>query len=457
MAAPVSKFPKNFPFCDDEEGYEPPKLISYDYTIPGGDLKYETDDFDAFIKEKKKEEEEKAKAKTATPPPQPIKIEVVQHEPSPVFRHNSATAHAGNRFSQDYATSPFARTPSPTPPESSPWANPAFIHKFWMCQTVQDITMLFAQFLLDMHCIPVWDSEEYKRIYGVNRNDNRVRILSALFTKSIYMNPLNASYDWKYSVFQHSVLGADPMQYVNPLHVGQSAKHSGIYEMQTLSQSSTQTHVYFTKLDYFAAIKWANDHIGQSKFTILNMGNPTSPGAGWDLGYEGLEADIFMRTNISSSLSNYLYPIGMYESIYTPDVTLIRAGQDEGYRFIKDKEMVSFDVVTASAVDCRGMNMGFQQNWKQLYDITCNKALNILDNCKKNKSRILILGAFGCGYFENPPALVAQAFNAAIQNYRGCFDYVFFSILNPNVYGPFYQAFAQASTQNFNPTVIHQL
>ena len=316
MTTTDNKIPEGFPFNDDKfpDGYEPPELISYDYTIPEDEkLTYETDKFQDFIENAKKkakareekekeEEEEKAKAKTATPPPQPTKTEVVQNEPSPV-RIRIPIVPSRKRFPQDSTTPPLARTPSPTPLESSPWTNPAFTQSFGVDNPTPAI-QLFATFLLK-DGIPVWDPKEYKAIHTrlvlekekareyqnkeafkkCQAAENKVRALSALFTKSIYMNPLNGSYVWNYSVFQYSAPGTGQKRYMNPSpNVGQSAKYSGAFNPNKLAPSSTQTHVYFTKLDYFATIKWANDNLDVSKFTILNMGNPTSPGAGWDLG-----------------------------------------------------------------------------------------------------------------------------------------------------------------------------
>ena len=41
---------------------------------------------------------------------------------------------------------------------------------------------------------------------------------------------------------------------------------------------------------------------------------------------------------------------------------------------------------------------------------------------------MLILGAFGCGVFANPPKVVARAFREVLEDYRTCFETVEFAV-----------------------------
>ena len=40
----------------------------------------------------------------------------------------------------------------------------------------------------------------------------------------------------------------------------------------------------------------------------------------------------------------------------------------------------------------------------------------------------LVLGAFGCGAFQNDPAVVAEAYKAVIGDYKSYFHYIEFAI-----------------------------
>ncbi|KIR01522.1 hypothetical protein P261_00336 [Lachnospiraceae bacterium TWA4] len=40
----------------------------------------------------------------------------------------------------------------------------------------------------------------------------------------------------------------------------------------------------------------------------------------------------------------------------------------------------------------------------------------------------MILGAFGCGAFYNPPEIVVQAFNSIVNEFEDCFETIEFAV-----------------------------
>lgn len=52
----------------------------------------------------------------------------------------------------------------------------------------------------------------------------------------------------------------------------------------------------------------------------------------------------------------------------------------------------------------------------------------VLDIAWKNGNEVVILGAFGCGAFSNPPLAVAQAMKAVVQEYRMKFETIEFAV-----------------------------
>ena len=52
----------------------------------------------------------------------------------------------------------------------------------------------------------------------------------------------------------------------------------------------------------------------------------------------------------------------------------------------------------------------------------------ILEVAKKKGVEVLILGAFGCGAFANPPEIVAKAFKEALAEYGKYFETVEFAV-----------------------------
>ena len=190
------------------------------------------------------------------------------------------------------------------------------------------------------------------------------------------------------------------------------------------------------------------------KIALLNMGDYRRFGGGWDVGNGGLESEIFMRTNISTSLGTLSQRPGPFESVYTSDVTLLRSGMDEGYRFLDGMERMKLDVVTTYAYDNRvpytyqGISLdpdmhkeaaGWDDQSKFIYLIAFNKISNVLSACVSNEVKTVILGALGCGNFKNPPYVVAAAFCSAINNFRGIFDNIYISLIDVNVRSIFAQ------------------
>ena len=45
-----------------------------------------------------------------------------------------------------------------------------------------------------------------------------------------------------------------------------------------------------------------------------------------------------------------------------------------------------------------------------------------------NGAEVLILGAFGCGAFCNPPELVAEVFAKFTEKYRECFEVIEYAV-----------------------------
>lgn len=52
----------------------------------------------------------------------------------------------------------------------------------------------------------------------------------------------------------------------------------------------------------------------------------------------------------------------------------------------------------------------------------------ILDVAVLNREEVVILGAFGCGAFQNPPTIVAEAMTRAAEKYNHAFEIIEFAV-----------------------------
>ena len=60
-----------------------------------------------------------------------------------------------------------------------------------------------------------------------------------------------------------------------------------------------------------------------------------------------------------------------------------------------------------------------------------------------NGNEVLILGAFGCGAFKNPPQIVAKVFNAVMQDYLYHFDTIEYAVYHTEREVANYEAFCK--------------
>ena len=58
-----------------------------------------------------------------------------------------------------------------------------------------------------------------------------------------------------------------------------------------------------------------------------------------------------------------------------------------------------------------------------------------------NGNEVLILGAFGCGAFRNPPEIVARVFNKVMQDYLCYFDTIEYAVYHTEREVANYEAF----------------
>lgn len=110
--------------------------------------------------------------------------------------------------------------------------------------------------------------------------------------------------------------------------------------------------------------------------------------------------------------------------IYTPKVIVFKT--DTGEPVLRpESEWFCADVLTCAA-PC--LVYGSQVTYNELERIHTSRARHILDTACKYKSDVLILGAFGCGAFCNPPEIVADVYKKVLADYIHAFKTVEFAV-----------------------------
>jgi uncharacterized protein (TIGR02452 family) len=178
---------------------------------------------------------------------------------------------------------------------------------------------------------------------------------------------------------------------------------------------------------------------------VLNMASRQHPGGGVITGAGAQEENLFRRTNLFMSLFQYAqfaneyglkksknqYPLNRDTGgIYSGNITVFRASEKNGYRLLNKPFKLSF--VTVPAINrpelIKKGNLYFIAD--PFIEPTKEKIRTILRIAGKYKHDCLVLSAFGCGAFANPPNHIARLFKEVFleDEFLGVFKCVVFAI-----------------------------
>ena len=196
------------------------------------------------------------------------------------------------------------------------------------------------------------------------------------------------------------------------------------------------TVVEVTEKDTLDAAK-ANVRYGRT--AVLNFANPHFPGGGVKNGASAQEESLCRRSNLYPCLEDPRLREEFYQYhrkekdyffsdrlIYSRDVTVFKDSSPVP-AMMSPEEWFRVDVISCAAPYLAKRRY---TNRAALKEIFKDRIRNILEAAIDNEAQVLILGAFGCGVFQNPPEIVAQAFREVLSEvrYRGAFRRVVFAI-----------------------------
>ena len=77
----------------------------------------------------------------------------------------------------------------------------------------------------------------------------------------------------------------------------------------------------------------------------------------------------------------------------------------------------------------------------ELEKLLTSRIQRIFEVAVANGNEVMILGAFGCGAFRNPPEIVAKVFKSVMQNYTKYFDVIEYAVYHTEREIANYEAF----------------
>ena len=185
------------------------------------------------------------------------------------------------------------------------------------------------------------------------------------------------------------------------------------------------------------------------RIAVLNFASATTPGGGVTKGSSAQEESLCRCSTLYPALtSNALWdayysvnraarnPLYTNALIYTPGVVICKT-DDQFPERLEEKDWTEVDVITCAAPNLR-QRPGNQYNLDQsapvvvspeeLLALHKSRARHILTVAASKGVDAIVLGAFGCGAFQNDPTVVAEAYKDVLEEMKGYFSLIEFAI-----------------------------
>ena len=193
---------------------------------------------------------------------------------------------------------------------------------------------------------------------------------------------------------------------------------------------------------------------GCNDLVLLNYASARNPGGGFLNGAKAQEEDLARCSGLYPCLlaqpkyyeHNRAHSSPLYSDhiIYSPQVPWFRTTSRNLL-----EEIFPASVITAPAPNAGQALRRDADQWPEIETTLRRRAGIVLAIAREKGHRTLLLGAWGCGVFQNQPKMVADAFGdwLARPEFLGCFDRVVFAVYDPSRHKNTLQAF-QARFQN---------
>jgi uncharacterized protein (TIGR02452 family) len=188
------------------------------------------------------------------------------------------------------------------------------------------------------------------------------------------------------------------------------------------------------------------------KVCVLNFASSTNPGGGVVNGSSAQEECICRCTTLYPCLNtdtmwSAFYkphrkaanPLYNNDCIYTPDVCVFKSDTNFPEILPKD-EWWNVNILTCAAPNLRERPSNAMNSYAgnqaakitpaELEKLLTKRIRRIFEIAVANGNETLILGAFGCGAFRNPPQIVAKVFNTVMQDYLSYFYTIEYAVFH---------------------------
>lgn len=204
-----------------------------------------------------------------------------------------------------------------------------------------------------------------------------------------------------------------------------------VKNMNVIKPLFSKTNVMVQDTDSFKLAQQLlqNNLTTPSKILVLNMANYAYNGGGVDRGARAQEECIYRASNYFLHLSQRLYPMKKDEMILSRNVKVFKDVMND-YNYI---EPFYVNCIACAALynpktilNLYNIPEYINENDRKLME---QKIYNLFRIAYLQGYDTLVLGALGCGAFDNPVNEVSNIFKNMIQVFNGCFKTVSFAVL----------------------------
>lgn len=210
-----------------------------------------------------------------------------------------------------------------------------------------------------------------------------------------------------------------------------------------------QTRVTVSRCRSFeAAQRLLRENPGR-KAAVHNFASATNPGGGVTRGSRAQEECLCRCSTLYPVLNTpelwknfYQFHRSRHDTrytdacIYSPGILIVKSDTDLPQR-LPESQWQEVDILTCAAPNLRqrpynSMNPGSGEavhvSDGELLELHRSRARHMLTAAAANGADILVLGAFGCGAFQNKPEVVARAYREILPEFDGRFVQIEFAV-----------------------------
>ncbi len=194
------------------------------------------------------------------------------------------------------------------------------------------------------------------------------------------------------------------------------------------------------------------------KTCVLNFASAVNPGGGVKNGSSAQEealcrcSTLYFALDTPRMMTRFYLPhreagnaLNNDDIIYTPKITVFKSDTDAPER-LPEEAWYETDVLTCAAPNLRDYEKkdGRGIDGEQLRKLLEKRIRRIFEVAALEENEVLILGAFGCGAFRNPPDVVAEVFRQMTEEFRYAFETIEYAVYCADYETGNYEAFERA-------------